>query len=1092
MSTPVDVNVYDIQGISLIAEHSEPVVVRTTVAYKVNTSLAGQGQLKAELIQPQTSINPCRCHINELNNNEYLVQYIPNEPGRYQLRILFNNQLVQGKSIDTDVYSLLPPPTLSTISTGHTISIQKILPHDIPRIDDDVCLQIITDKSPLFGQISCNGMSVPCQVDQTKHQHTWHLKFRPNVIGTYKIHLLHNGLPIMSSPYLIQVKDNNGKSLLSGLTNIPCRIQIRTKSGSNAQIRAVVLLETVQIPSTITIVNENLVHINFIPQEPGLYLINIFNGDQSIQGSPFSVHVNRQQAVQISGQCLHRLRLNDRGVFRVHCHGQRGTVEAKIFNLCVGECGQKISFQLLENYEQLKQFPSQIFQTSLTILLVAQLRLTRERIRNLTIEEKLGNAIVSFQLVEIAKQLPTNEHVINALRNLINKEAINLLDPNRRLLHALGGSLVVGPKGEPVDVKLFPQANGDYTGEFTPRKVGQYRIDITFANVPIQESPFFTEVYDPSQIRIGSLPKDVLAGVENALSINLNNAGNVPLEVTLTSPMGINVPIKIDDTLKIKKIYFTPTEIGLHRLNAKFGFDIVPGTPIQMMVNNMPIVTAYGDGIHHASHEQEATFMIDTKDMQGDLKVHIEGSNSVIKNMLDRINDRLYKVTYRPVQVGFINISVKWNEKDILNSPFTANVTNPERVLIVGGWQSILDSQNRMHVISNEEKKIHFDTSHAGPGILKADIRGEDRTSIPLRIAQQDSSSTLSFIILKDGKYDLTITYAGNLLPNMPIRIVATSLSAENSKVKTYGRGLYEARVSEQAEFTIDTSQVANHGNYKPIVRLVDMQTNMEIRVHQIEKKQNLFHCSYKPVAPGDYLLNVIWGEKEIHGSPFKITVVPNNHQASQVLCSGDGLRMGVIGKEMQCFIDTRAAMPGELTVYCHGINTTAICRLVDHRDGTCTLSVKPEEIGRHILTIKYNGEHIPGSPYIIKVISPPDASKVHVFGPGIEHGILSTFQPHFICETKGAGVGQLTVKVRGPKGAFRVEMERQHLQDRTIICRYNPTEPGLYLVSVKWSGEHVRGSPFQMHIFESEEQCRQQLNSYHLLESKHQKGDII
>ncbi|CAF4475481.1 unnamed protein product, partial [Rotaria magnacalcarata] len=193
-----------------------------------------------------------------------------------------------------------------------------------------------------------------------------------------------------------------------------------------------------------------------------------------------------------------------------------------------------------------------------------------------------------------------------------------------------------------------------------------------------------------------------------------------------------------------------------------------------------------------------------------------------------------------------------------------------------------------------------------------------------------------------------------------------------------------------------------------------------------------------------------------------------------------------------QCFIDTRAAMPGELTVYCHGINTTAICRLVDHRDGTCTLSMKPEEIGRHILTIKYNGEHIPGSPYIIKVISPPDASKVNVFGPGIEHGILSTFQSHFICDTKGAGAGQLTVKVRGPKGAFRVEMERQHSQDRTIICRYNPTEPGLYLVSVKWSGEHVLGSPFQMRLFESEEQFRYQLNSYHLLESKQQNDDII
>ncbi len=33
---PVEITVYDIQGISLIAEHSEPVIVKTTVAYKGN------------------------------------------------------------------------------------------------------------------------------------------------------------------------------------------------------------------------------------------------------------------------------------------------------------------------------------------------------------------------------------------------------------------------------------------------------------------------------------------------------------------------------------------------------------------------------------------------------------------------------------------------------------------------------------------------------------------------------------------------------------------------------------------------------------------------------------------------------------------------------------------------------------------------------------------------------------------------------------------------------------------------------------------------------------------------------------------------
>lgn len=48
---------------------------------------------------------------------------------------------------------------------------------------------------------------------------------------------------------------------------------------------------------------------------------------------------------------------------------------------------------------------------------------------------------------------------------------------------------------------------------------------------------------------------------------------------------------------------------------------------------------------------------------------------------------------------------------------------------------------------------------------------------------------------------------------------------------------------------------------------------------------------------------------------------------------------------------------------------------------------------------------------------SAPDASKVKVVGPGIEHGVLPIYQSHFVCDTRGAGAGQLTVRIRGPKG---------------------------------------------------------------------------
>ncbi|KAM7302153.1 hypothetical protein ISCGN_017670 [Ixodes scapularis] len=112
-----------------------------------------------------------------------------------------------------------------------------------------------------------------------------------------------------------------------------------------------------------------------------------------------------------------------------------------------------------------------------------------------------------------------------------------------------------------------------------------------------------------------------------------------------------------------------------------------------------------------------------------------------------------------------------------------------------------------------------------------------------------------------------------------------------------------------------------------------------------------------------------------------------------------------------------------------------------------------------------------PRSPYTLRIAGAPDASKVRVYGPGIEPGVLAVYQSRFICDTRGAGAGQLTVRIRGPKGAFRVEMQRESQKDRTILCKYDPTEPGDYRIEVKWSGEHVPGSPFMVMIFDTQEE---------------------
>jgi len=57
------------------------------------------------------------------------------------------------------------------------------------------------------------------------------------------------------------------------------------------------------------------------------------------------------------------------------------------------------------------------------------------------------------------------------------------------------------------------------------------------------------------------------------------------------------------------------------------------------------------------------------------------------------------------------------------------------------------------------------------------------------------------------------------------------------------------------------------------------------------------------------------------------------------------------------------------------------------------------------------------GTPFNIKVTSRTDASKVRVSGPGLQPGLLATFQSDLLVQTSGAGPGRLTVRVRGPKG---------------------------------------------------------------------------
>lgn len=118
-------------------------------------------------------------------------------------------------------------------------------------------------------------------------------------------------------------------------------------------------------------------------------------------------------------------------------------------------------------------------------------------------------------------------------------------------------------------------------------------------------------------------------------------------------------------------------------------------------------------------------------------------------------------------------------------------------------------------------------------------------------------------------------------------------------------------------------------------------------------------------------------------GSPFKLLVEAEG-DASRVVITGENLKNGIIGQDIRANVDVRRAgggtqvvflssispeinlefllsVSGTLTANCSGPTTNAVCQLLDNKDGTYTLTVRPQEVGKHSLSVKYNNANVPG-----------------------------------------------------------------------------------------------------------------------------------
>lgn len=595
--------------------------------------------------------------------------------------------------------------------------------------------------------------------------------------------------------------------------------------------------------------------------------------------------------------------------------------------------------------------------------------------------------------------------------------------------------VVSGPGGQALPVRCYQTKSGQLQAEFNVQQPGKCKIDVLHQSRPLQGSPFICEAYDSSKVQLTNFPKTNLA-INQPISFILNtkDAGEADVDVSILSPTGQNVPFTVTNKEDGKMIEFVPNSAGHYKCNVSYGGEQCLKTPITFAValNNMKSdARAMGNGLEIIHRGIEAAFTVfcpSTPNVQID---NSDGKGERIESRTKSLGNNEWKIMYTIRSVGLYEIRASCpNRGPLAGSPWIVPCVDYSKVSPVAGWNSLLDIEGRLILPA----KIVFDVADAGPGELVCTI---DKSEINVEsISDGKCKVIIPAESLAPGEHNFDCRWSGMSIVRCPTKAFVTSQQTAD-KVTLTGRGLSSAQLGETAHFTIDATQVNPTGGKPETLLTYQDGFSIPVTLNQPRIEDMVWLASYTPpkLSQGPLSLNVKWGGRLVRGSPFNIAIV-SSVDASKVKCSGEGLRHGIVGQQIKSWIDTRRAGPGELTAHCTGPKKVAYCELYDHGDATFTLNIKPQEPGRHLLTIKYGGQHVNGSPFALRLVGSPDASKVKVYGPGIEHGVLATFQSRFICDTRGAGAGQLTVRVRGPKGAFRVEMQRESQKDRTILCK--------------------------------------------------------
>jgi len=648
---------------------------------------------------------------------------------------------------------------------------------------------------------------------------------------------------------------------------------------------------------------------------------------------------------------------------------------------------------------------------------------------------------------------------------------------------------VVSPSGteENVDLQLGP--NNTIVVSFLPKEVGTHYIHIQKHGKHIGDSPYEVVVKPedvapgkPDASKVKCTGKGLRGGrpCERAeFVVDTRNAGYGGLGLSVEGPSKVEINC-VDNEDGTCSVDYTPTESGTYLINVTYADAHVPGSPFKCRISpdGMPadeddIMAVMGDDLESAGEFSDMLAFPSSKARSpqdfvikfsgpGDLKASVTRPSGIEDDaeVVETGHDT-YTVRFVPRETGEHLVNVKSRRKHIPGSPFKVIVEAP-----AGGATACkaygpgLEGGN-----AGQPCKFTVITRDAGPGGLAVAVEGPARAEIQCH-DNGDGSCDITWYPVESGEYTIHIRFADEAIPGSPYKVFVQpadegqAMSMESFKEQVL-------RVGQQASFAVQMK-----GKKGRISASVTSPSGAQIDCNVAELEEGNYAVRFVPRELGDHLVSVFLDGHHIPGSPFTVKVGGLEGDPSKVVAYGPGLKGGLVGRPAEFTVNALEAGSGALALSIDGPAKVKM-NCVEQDDGTYKVIYNPTVSGIYEISIRFAGQHIPGSAYKVHIAANEDeldaisvsgdASKCKSSGRGL-HNATAGEASTFTVDASGAGRGAIMVGVEGPVIPAR-EMIVRHTGNNVYSVNYVLEEPGDYVLQVLWAGKHIPGSPFHLTV---------------------------